>query len=86
MHCCIADLRPKAAKAPRVKLDGNDSADLNEPIDILIPQDHLIELLHLHDESDPHAAIKKEALTNAKVKLSESNPNDNDESDADINK
>ena len=68
---------PKAANTPRVKLNGNDASDVNEPIDDLIPQDHPREPLHLHDKLDQHAAIKQEVLTDAKVQLLETKPNNN---------
>ena len=78
-HCFIADLRPKAANTPRVKLDGNDDDNLIEPIDVLIPQDHLRELLLLQDGLHQHATIKKEALTDTDVKLSTANLKEYDE-------
>ena len=78
-HCFIADLRPKAANTPRVKLDGNTASDVNEPIDNLIPQDHPREPLHLCDELVQHAATKKEALDNTDVELPAAKHNPDDE-------
>ena len=85
-HCLIADLRPKAVKSPRVKLDGKDVSDVIEPIEDLIPQDHPREPLHLHNELDQHAVIKKEALNNTDVNFSAAKPNQDDEIDLTDNK
>lgn len=79
IHCFIAGLRPKAANTPTVKLDGDDCTDCDEPINVLIAQDHLRELLHLHNELNQHAAIKKEVPTNAEVLLPAAKPIDGHE-------
>ena len=68
-HCFIADLRPKAANSPRVKLDGKDTSDVKEPVDDLIPQDHPRIPLHHYDNLVQHAATKKEALEDTDVTL-----------------